>query len=181
VYPDDVLGEPQLVTRRAPACGPDAVAAVPAKIVNAPNGASARIDQTAALSVARARDPGSCALCQASATAAISAIIDRQKCAITNPGARCSRTVKPPSTACAKTNTGRLTASHARSRRTGSRVNASTAAATVITPTKPEIARLPNSIGACVLSGGNAPPPHLRRLCKRFPKSAAPSALVRVV
>ena len=37
----------------------------------------------------------------ASATAAIRITIDSAKCAITKPGARCSRTVKPPSTAWA--------------------------------------------------------------------------------
>ena len=34
------------------------------------------------------------------------------------------------------------------------------AATTVITPTSPETTRLPNSISACVLSGGSALPPH---------------------
>jgi len=47
------------------------------------------------------------------------------------------------------------------SRRNGLRVNASTAAITVRTPTMPEMARLPNSTRAWVLSGGSGMPSHL--------------------
>ena len=52
-----------------------------------------------------------------------------RKWAITNPGARFSRTVKPPSTACATTPSGSVSASNARSRRNGLRVKARTVTA----------------------------------------------------
>ena len=113
---------------------------------------------------------------QASATAAIRISIERLKWAITKPGARCSRTVKPPRTACATTPSGSNTASTARSRRNGRRVNASIAAITVITPTIPETARLPNSINACELSGGNGVPQHFGQFSQPRPESVSRTA-----
>ena len=111
-------------------------------------------------------------------------ISERLKCAITNPGARWLRTVNPPSTAWATTPSGSSTASQARSRRNGRRVKASTAATTVITPTTPETARLPNSISACVLSGGSGVPPHFGQFAQPSPESvsrtAAPVSTIRV-
>ena len=71
-----------------PECGPAAVAAVPAKIVSAPNGRSARTDQTATRSSERGRDPGSNVLRHARATAATRMSSESPKWAITNPGAR---------------------------------------------------------------------------------------------
>ena len=122
---------------------------------------------------------GLIALLQASATAAIRMSIDSAKWAITNPGARCSRTVKPPSTACATTPRGSAAASNARSRRNGRRVNASTAATTVITPTSPDSARLPNSISACVDSGGSALPSALRPVRTPEPGAGQPDRCAR--
>ena len=92
--------------------------------------------------------------------------------------------MKPPRTAWARTPTGSSRANIARSRRYGRRVNASTAATTVITPTTPEIARFPNSIRACVLSGGSGVPPHLGQFSQPRPESvsrtAAPVSTIRV-
>ena len=93
-------------------------------------------------------------------------------------------TVKPPSTAWATTPSGSRTASHARSRRNGRRVKARMAAITVITPTTPEMARLPNSMRAWVLSGGKGFPPHLGQFAHPSPESvsrtAAPVMMISV-
>ena len=159
-----------------PECGPAAVAAVPAKIVSAPSGSRARTDHTPSRSFESGRDPGSNVACQASATAAIRMIRDRLKWAITNPGARCSSTVKPPSTAWASTPRGSSTARIARSLRNGRRVKARTAATIVMIPTIPETARLPNSIRACELSGGSGVPPHLGQLAQPRPESVSRTA-----
>ena len=84
--------------------------------------------------------------------------------------------MNPPSTACATTPSGSSSASVARSLRNGRRVNASTAAITVITPTTPETARLPNSISACVLSGGSGVPPHFGQFSQPSPESVRRTA-----
>jgi hypothetical protein len=76
--------------------------------------------------------------------------MERAKCAITNPGARWLRTVKPPSTAWLTTPRGRSTPSAARSRRNGRRTKARTPAATAESPTRPESSRLPYSMTAWV-------------------------------
>ena len=79
---------------------------------SAPRAAPARAPTrpSAGRSSAAASPARTCAR-HASATAAISTIIDSPKWAITNPGARCSRTVNPPSTACATTPSGSVSAS----------------------------------------------------------------------
>ena len=47
---------------------------------------------------------------------------------------------------------------------------------TVITPTTPETARLPNSMRACVLSGGSGVPPHLGQFSHPSPESVSRTA-----
>ena len=141
-----------------PACGPAAVAAVPAKMATAPSGRSARTAHTDVESVAAGRWPGAWRARQASATAATRISIDRQKCAMTKPGARRSRTVKPPSTAWATTPSGRSSPNSARSRRNGRRKKANPDTATASTPTSPENSRLAYSITAWVSSGATSLP-----------------------
>ncbi len=161
---------------KPPEWGPAAVAAVPAKIVSAPSGISPRTDHTPTRSFDVGRDPGSYVARHASANAATRISSERLKCAITNPGARWFRTVKPPSTACATTPSGSSSARIARSRRYGRRVNASTAATTVISPTIPDTARLPNSISAWELSGGSGVPPHFGQFSQPSPESVSRTA-----
>ena len=50
------------------------------------------------------------------------------------------------------------------------------AAITVITPTTPDTARLPNSMRAWVLSGGSGVPPHLGQFSQPSPESVSRTA-----
>ena len=55
-------------------------------------------------------------------------------------------------------------------------MNASTAATTVMIPTTPETARLPNSISAWELSGGSGVPPHFGQFAHPSPESVSRTA-----
>ena len=55
-------------------------------------------------------------------------------------------------------------------------MNASTAAATVMTPTTADTARLPNSISAWELSGGSGVPPHFGQFAQPSPESVSRTA-----
>ena len=55
-------------------------------------------------------------------------------------------------------------------------MNASTAATTVMIPTTPDTARLPNSISACELSGGSGVPPHFGQFAQPSPESVSRTA-----
>ena len=137
-----------------PACGPAAVAIVPAASVIAPSTTSPRTAQTLTRSCARRVVPGSCAARQTRTTQATSSSIESRKCPITQPGLSPYQTVMPPSTAWQRTPSGSSSAISARSRRNGRRNQARIAAARQGRPTTPVSSRLPNSMNACVESSG---------------------------
>ncbi len=58
-------------------------------------------------------------------------------------------------------------------------MKASNTATTVITPTTPETARLPNSISAWELSGGSGVPPHFGQFAQPSPESVRRTAAPR--
>src|ERR1700759_208597 len=98
---------------------------------------------------------------------------ERAEGAMTTPGARWLSTVRPPRPAWATTPSGRATANHARSLRNGRRRIAMTNVTTVRIPTTKPTTRLPNSISACVLSGGSGVPPHLGQFSQPSPESVS--------
>ena len=77
--------------------------------------------------------------------ALLSSTIDTRKCAITKPGLRSNSTVRPPSTACAKTPATRPTESHTRSRRRGVRTRLPSTATITAIDTSPVNRRFTNS------------------------------------
>ena len=112
----------------------------------------------------------------ASANAATRISSDRLKCAITKPGREVVEDREPAEHRLRDDAERQQQRQDREVPRNGRRVNASTAAITVITPTTPETARLPNSISACVLSGGSGVPPHFGQFSQPSPESVSRTA-----
>ena len=161
---------------KPPEWGPAAVAAVPAKIVSAPSGISPRTDHTPTRSVDLGRDPGSYVApprqrecrhqdqqreTEVRHHEAWRQMVEHREPAEHRLGQHAERQQQREP---------------ARSRRNGRRVNASTAATTVITPDDADTARLPNSISACELSGGSGVPPHFGQFAQPSPESVSRTA-----